>query len=491
MRSPKLKGGKLPLLPNKIDSPGDSKSSGDQTKKPRTVHIDVYCTGTEIDSDATTSSSDTDHRTLSTPQTVFESRKVKVTHKRAHTTELPLNIQEAFKDRLPRVFKGHPLQKLPTNDKNNEPKENESDVDDGTSTAYPSQMSSFSAFKDLGSSFSSVLPSWSTVSMSSYPAPDEYDSVANTSWKDTYSDIASLMQSRSSIAQTDSLDFVPRKFSERIKTPSISETPEVPDVKKNLLETPSLGSVQGSDSFEYANSEDRFRIKQMEQALKEDKTSPRFWKSPHLERKHMLQQKKLREYLDNRMNKDKFVPKTELRDSDSEDTDSSGKGWTFMKNDDKKLERDGTIRRASKEELDDKLPSQQKLNIEPDVLSDSSTNKSPSAIALHQRLSLDPNLRAPFTIKPGIYSDPRYIAKKFGTVVPVFRKPGHHVGPAKNPDCLCDHCQKHLETVNYRTRTRSLGDGPVNPYYNWKEAYKQRSSLSRESGTSQQMYTDY
>lgn len=492
MRSPKLKG-KLPLLPSKIDSAGDSRSSGDQNKKPRTVHIDVYCTGTEIDSDASTSSSDTGNRTLSTPQTVFESRKVKVTHKRAHTTELPLNIQEVFKERLPRVLQGHPLQKLPSADRNHPSKDNESDVDDGASTAYPSQMSSFSALKDLGSSFSSVLPSWSTVSMSSYPPPDEYDSVANTSWKDTYSDIASLMQSRSSIAQTDSLDFVPRKFSERIKTASISETPEITDAKKNLLETPSLGSVQGSDSFEYANSEDRFRIKQMEHALKEDKSAPKFWKTPQLERKHMLQQKKLRQYFDNKANIEKFAPKIELRDSDSEDTDSSGKGWTFMKNDDKKLERDGTVRRTSKEELENKLPSKQKLNLEPEGLSGSSaTNRSPSAIALHQRLSLDPNLRAPFTIKPGIYSNPRYIAKKFGTVVPVFRKPGHHVGPAKNPDCLCDHCQKYFDTADgYRTRTRSLGDGPMNSYYNWKEAYKQRNSISRDSDASPKTYTDF
>lgn len=480
MRSSKAK---LPLLPGKLDSAGDSKSSGDQSKKPRTVHIDVYCTGTEIDSDENSSSTDTDNRTLSTPQTVFESKKVKITHKRAHTTELPLNIQEAFKDRIPKVIKDQSLRKMPSADKIND-----SDGDDGASTAYPSQLSSFSALRDLASSFSSVVPSWSTVSVSSYPVPEDYDSVANTSWKDTYSDIASLLQSRSSIAQTDSLDFIPKKNSERIKTPSISETPEIPELKKHLLETPSVGSVQGSDSFEYANSEDRFRIKQMEQALR-DTTPGRFWKSPHLERKHMLQQKKLREYIDKRMNKEKAISKWESRDSDSEDTDSSGKGWTFMKNDDKKLERDGTVRRASKEELDDKIPRQKQGGLDPN--DSSPTSKSPSTIALHQRLSENPNLRAPFTILPGIYSDPRYIARKFGTVVPVFRKPGHHIGPAKNPDCLCDHCQKHFEGVGYRGRTRSLGDGPVNPYYNWKEAYKQRSSISRESGPSQQMYTDY
>lgn len=479
MRSPKLKE-KLSAGQEKKDSAGDSKSS-DQSKKPRTVHIDVYCTGTELDSDSS-SSSTTDNETASTPQTVFESQKMKITHKRANTTQLPITMKEQSL-LLPKVLQTQAAEE-----------KDDSDPDDGTSTAYPSQMSSFSAIRDFSSSFSSVPPSWSTVSMS---VPDDVDSVTNTSWKDTFSDVPSLIQSRSSIAQTDSLDFVPRKFSEYSKTPSIDETPEC-GVKKHLLETPSVPSIHGSDSFEYANSEDRFRIKHMDQMWQKE-GSERSWRSPHLERKHMLQQKKMQEYLSKRM-KDKSLPNWESRETDSDGSDTSGKGWTFVKSDDKKLERDKTVRRASKDGKEpegkhDEKPKQDKqkrktLDKEQGSLSDSSSpsgSKSPGAVALRQRLSLDPNLRAPFTIVPGIYTDPRYIANRFGTIVPVLRKPGHHIGPAKNPNCLCDHCQAHFESVG-RFRTRSMGDSPNNPMQNWKQAFKSfgNASASRETAGIQQ-----
>lgn len=436
-------------LQKKDDS--TDKSSDQNQKKPRTVHIDVYCTGTEQES-SSSDSSDSDDETASTPQTVFESQKMKLTHKRANTTELPLIMREK-KTNLMKTL----TQQLKA--------KNESE--DDASTAYPSQVSSFSAMKDFSSSFSSVPPSFSTVSMSSY-----YDSVANTSWKDTYSDLGSLMQSRSSITQTDSLDFVPRKFS------GIDETPETEIKNPNLLETPSVPSIQGSDSFEYANSEDRIRIKQMESMWKNEKAP--------LERKHMLQQRKMREYLTKRLS-DKNLSKS--RDSESEGSDSSEKGWTFVKSDDKKLERDTTVRRASKDGGEKaKIKRNDK---EQGSLSDSSSpsgGKSPSVAALRQRLSLNPNLRAPFTIVPGVYTDPRSIANKFGTVVPAFRKPGHHIGPAKNPNCLCEHCQMHFQNLG-RCRTRSMGDSPTSPYLNWKEAFK--TCGKKDETSAEQKYTDF
>lgn len=430
------------------------------------MHIDVYCTGTELESDSSSSdSSDSDRETASTPQTVFESQKMRITHKRANTAELPLNMRE--KDT-------NILKTLTQQDKN------ESENEDDASTAYPSQMSSFSAMKDFSSSFSSVPPSFSTVSMSSY----------NTSWKDTYSDLGSLMQSRSSITQTDSLDFVPRRFA---APAGIDETPENEVKNPNLLETPSVPSIQGSDSFEYANSEDRVRIKQMEEMWKKEGGS-----AAPSERKHMLQQRKMKEYLTKRMS-DKSLPKWVSKDSESEGSDSSEKGWTFLKSDDKKLERDKTVRRASKDsgkETEVKEEKKQKPKLktkdkEQGSLSDSSSpsgGKSPSSIALRQRLSLNPNLRAPFTILPGVYTDPRTIANRFGTIVPAFRKPGHHIGPAKNPNCLCEHCQTHFQNIG-RSRTRSMGDSPTNPYVNWKEAFKAYGN--KEAAASEQKYTDF
>lgn len=447
------------------------------------MHIDVYCTGTELDSDSS-SSSDSDEATASTPQTVYESQKMKITHKRANTTELPRIMRE----------KDAPLTKaLP---KLTAEAKNDSD-DDDASTAYPSQFSSFSALRDFSSSFSSVPPSFSTVSMS---IPDDYDSVANTSWKDTYSDIASLMQSRSSITQTDSMDFVPRKLAGNSRNLTIAETPETETKGQHLLETPSIPSIQGSDSFEYANSEDKIRIKTMEELLK--KGPQKETKAPHAEGKHMLQQRKMKEYLNKRMS-DKSLPKWISRDSDTEGSDSSEKGWTFVKSDDKKLERDRTVRRASKDsgkENDTKKEQEKKEKPKPKLkksdkeqgsLSDSSSppgSKSPSSAALRQRLSLNPNLRQPFTLMPGVYTDPRSIANRFGTVVPAFLKPGHHIGPAKNPNCLCEHCRLHFETVG-RFRTRSMGDEPTNPYVNWKESFKALGK--KETAPSEQTFTEF
>lgn len=56
----------------------DSKISGDSLKKPRTVHIDVYCTGTEMESSDSSDSSEEGSKTASTAQTVFENQKMRV-----------------------------------------------------------------------------------------------------------------------------------------------------------------------------------------------------------------------------------------------------------------------------------------------------------------------------------------------------------------------------------------------------------------------------
>lgn len=53
-------------------------------------------------------------------------------------------------------------------------------------------------------------------------------------------------------------------------------------------------------------------------------------------------------------------------------------------------------------------------------------------------------------------------AKKFGAVVGALRKPGHHVGPAKNPDCMCEHCKRWvIEREQIRGRAFSVGDEPL------------------------------
>lgn len=59
-------------------------------------------------------------------------------------------------------------------------------------------------------------------------------------------------------------------------------------------------------------------------------------------------------------------------------------------------------------------------------------------------------------------------ARKFGAVVGAMRKTGHHFGPAKNPDCQCEHCRRWVaERNNFRSRTLSVGDEPYNRSLFW------------------------
>lgn len=59
-------------------------------------------------------------------------------------------------------------------------------------------------------------------------------------------------------------------------------------------------------------------------------------------------------------------------------------------------------------------------------------------------------------------------AQKFGTVIEAIRKPGHHIGPAKNPDCQCEHCRRWFaERENFRSRASSLGNVPFNRSTFW------------------------
>lgn len=56
------------------------------------------------------------------------------------------------------------------------------------------------------------------------------------------------------------------------------------------------------------------------------------------------------------------------------------------------------------------------------------------------------DFRQPFTQPGGLKSEHFDKAGTFGHVLPVVRKPGHHVGPIRNQHCLCEHCQRYFAT---------------------------------------------
>lgn len=65
-------------------------------------------------------------------------------------------------------------------------------------------------------------------------------------------------------------------------------------------------------------------------------------------------------------------------------------------------------------------------------------------------------------------------ASKFGTVIDAILKPGHHIGPVRNPDCLCQHCRAYFaEARTTRDRAFSVGNDRV-------EKAQPRPSANRE-----------
>jgi len=77
-------------------------------------------------------------------------------------------------------------------------------------------------------------------------------------------------------------------------------------------------------------------------------------------------------------------------------------------------------------------------------------------------------------------------AEKFGEILSSLKKPGHHIGPAKNPDCGCKTCRCYFEEFRGRGRTRSVGELPAK---NGKASGRGRlTSCDRDSHSSQYSY---
>nr|CAD7429592.1 unnamed protein product [Timema monikensis] len=374
-RSPARLRDRSPLLPGHT-SQSSQCSEVDCKQKPRTVHIDVYCTGSEDAEGSSSSDSDTveeEEHWLSSPQTVYESDKLHVVHTRAG------------KDHLPQSYLGH---------------------------------------QQIGMKHS-------------------------------------LMPSRN-------------------------------------------------------NSIDRLRIRNKAQAWSGEGEQSKSWRSPQVERKHHLQNQKLKAFLEKYKRTMPFpLCKVELSDdTEDDDDDETGDAWSFGGWDGSLkgsgLERKGTVKRASKVKIDspythspslsqkathpvaknviEKEPDKTKTSkilkpllvlppYETGSLSDSGAtlsrpirrvigpfgSKSPSP----PPAKLESSIMSPF-IALGKRSEQLLKAEKFGTIVNAFRKPGHHVGPSKNPDCSCEHCRRFYEENVHRNRTLSAGDMPLDLSTSWQ-----------------------
>lgn len=166
----------------------------------------------------------------------------------------------------------------------------------------------------------------------------------------------------------------------------------------------SLGGIYPSDSFEYDNSDDRMRIKLMNQTWSNPKSAALYNKLKSLSESE--DEEDLAEYVFGGLNR--------LKNASSRSLDASG------------AESCATV----------------KYN-EFVGAADSAGN---STIKSHIT---------------DLYShDYMARARNFGDVVKV-KKPGHHIGPVRNPECKCDHCRRWMaERETTRNRALSTGDLP-------------------------------
>lgn len=372
------------------------------------MHIDVYCTGSDDDENVDTSS----ENECETPMTVFENPDVKVTHTRVAGNVLPRGYQDdkAFLKRATErrcdSFKHAPM-RMPSIASSKG-----YDSDDVFSSLYPSQFSSYSALRDPDSA------PWSAAS-SNVGIPFDYDSTIATSAKDTFSDIESLINAKTDLTRC--------------------------------------------DSFEYASSTDRERIRRMEEIWAKTEDKEKYWRSPQIERKHLLRNRKMREYLK------KHEAGWSSGDSDVESDESGAIGWSFVsgKENQEGIKKTSSVRRASKSIAEDGELSKQKNSQQ--YHSDSTRSDSiPHLYTFRDQFGsktpsplpskVPSRVTSPFMTPQGERTDHILKASIFGTVVNAFRKPGHHIGPSKNPSCSCEHCQRYFEELNSRERSRSISD---------------------------------
>lgn len=204
-------------------------------------------------------------------------------------------------------------------------------------------------------------------------------------------------------------------------------------------------SLAPSDSFDYENFEDKGRIKQMDERWR--------WKSPDVERKYIMQQRKMVEYIE-QQKRNIFEPE------DYENLTESDHSFTFEK-----------PKEASDSDLSTVKLSAVPIPVAPatlprrDVVSKTKIEDifgNPFRRRGHLlETSYESNESRSSSLLSNLAtytSEHLARAKKFGAVVTALRKPGRHIGPAKNPDCECEHCRRFIADREMgRGRALSLG----------------------------------
>lgn len=419
--------------PSNTLSPTSSIRGNNHKKSPRTVHIDVYCTGSDAEDSSAEDDSEAssynnrviDEESNSTPQTVYKSDQMKLHHRIADKNELPRRFANQLFDKSntpsPIQQRKHSLTKSSSKDEISESKQMLFNRHIGAQASKQqakftmgSNRNRFVYRRDLSDEYQSSI----------YP-----DSSRSTMFDMTCSSISSgVLASSNSV--NDYLD---------------------------------SSSWKDTDCESSNRDTDQWKSGELNEFLSES----RKWRSPEKERRFLLQQKKMIEYMHQN---ERFIEerRQHLRSE-------SVRRSTEKENRAKALSPLPTAQRVccgksvNEEPTDYKQNSVQRL-----AVSSVQSNDSHSISERHKRVLFTPSY-SPSSQTSSVQStildnanEHWARARKFGAVVGAMRKTGHHFGPAKNPDCQCEHCRRWVaERDQFRSRTLSVGDEPYNRSSFW------------------------
>lgn len=433
--------------PGSVQSPPSSTIDKSLPKKPpRTVHIDVYCTGSDAEEsssgssqrdDSSTSSDDSsqsqslspkqhifnDNESNSTPQTVFDSDEMKLHHTRvANKFELPRRVaaqtpRQPTTVPAPGNLREYLLAQSDSKDEVSESKQILFDKHIGDQQPVQSKQGRFANARQR---FNHFRREQSDDCISS-----NYPNSSHSTIRDfTCSSVSSNLAASNSVITED------------------TEAWQEPEIEFTTLEQPpTVVNVARADSFEYENKTDQFRKRQMENR----------WRSQPQER-------------------DDVVKTSAPTAPNYDESDPIYEFDQLVKS----MEAPKYVRKAMTPSRETAAHYEQLVNrgVSMDM------HKWPyNASDLHQkdrRTVFGPPqsvVRQSSMLQDQIAGYTRehlMRAQKFGTVIEAIRKPGHHVGPAKNPDCQCEHCRRWFaERENYRSRASSLGNVSFNRSTFW------------------------
>lgn len=275
---------------------------------------------------------------------------------------------------------------------------------------------------------------------------------------------------------------------------SISSNVPSHEIESSWKETDNeIRTVHKSDSFEYDNIRDRLRIQKMEKYWEKPTGKPGKESDPTVIFSHLLPNHNLATISEMNNNRPSFNRNDTLLSEGTDifltidttpERDFSGSERKYNLSPDFFLTPTDTSKSASHSPITVRPTTLERWKSEArETLATSSVPQTPNSPGIQRSFSQRWNRSSPPKQRPtniefsdrasvastvasnisGYTNEYLQKASRFGSVVTSTRKPGHHVGPTKNPNCQCEHCQRWLSTrfkVAGRGRAYSVGDSP-------------------------------